>query len=162
MKIRDNKSNEYQGGFTLIELLIVVAIIGVLAAVGMPMYNGYIASSKISAAQENHNRARDFVGASFTKCATGGTVTLKGTGTPDLCTTADESLDDVLVAHFNADAWGNPYGGDCCATSGTTTGQNVFTVSGTTVTVTTIIGDVNEDGDLTDANETLASSITKE
>ena len=41
--------NSMQKGFTLIELMIVIAIIGVLAAVAIPAYTDYIAKSQVTA-----------------------------------------------------------------------------------------------------------------
>ena len=40
----------FQGGFNLIELMIVVAIVGILAAVALPIYQDYIARSQITSA----------------------------------------------------------------------------------------------------------------
>lgn len=41
--------NSMQKGFTLIELMIVIAIIGVLAAVAIPAYQDYISKSQVTA-----------------------------------------------------------------------------------------------------------------
>ena len=66
-------------GFTLIELLIVVAIIGILAGVGIPMYNGYMAKAKIESTLTNHSNSKNFIAASFTKCSAGSTEIMLGT-----------------------------------------------------------------------------------
>ena len=51
-KLKKNRNSIY--GYTILELLGVIAILGILTAIGLPFYNGYSLKAKINAATANH------------------------------------------------------------------------------------------------------------
>jgi type IV pilus assembly protein PilA len=113
--IRDTKKK----AFTLIELLIVVAIIGILAGVGVPMYNGYMASARTESARTNHSNVKSFVSATFARCAaSGGNAQLGNTAVP--CNTAIGTWDNRFRDYFNG-LNANPYDGAVDSTINTAT-----------------------------------------
>jgi len=138
--IKDTKKK----AFTLIELLIVVAIIGILAGVGVPMYNGYMASAKVKSAQSNHANSTSFIAATLTKCATG-VEKVKMGSSEYYCSRAASSWDNYFVAYFNT-INKNPYGGSStCQYAATTSssmcmGQTSITAYSNRIRVRTNVG----------------------
>lgn len=67
-----------QKGFTLIELMIVVAIIGILAAVALPAYQDYTVRAKVSEIMIAGSAAKSLMSESY---QTGGTVGMSAAAT---------------------------------------------------------------------------------
>lgn len=93
-----------QQGFTLLELMIVVAIVGILAAIAIPAYKDYIARSKVSECAATIGACKTSVTEFYnTKNAFPSSASAAGcsTNASQYCSTLDVAANGVITSTVN-------------------------------------------------------------
>ena len=99
-------------GFTLIELLVVVAIIGILASVGVVAYSGYTTSAKKGAVKSNHNSVKKWIQNELQKCNIGESKAMNDALTCSKRTNKTIVTAVVKSLSTDSDDMMNPWDGD--------------------------------------------------
>jgi len=90
--------NKAQKGFTLIELMIVIAIIGILAAIAIPQYQDYVTRSKVTEGLNLAAAAKTAVAETFQAKGSMPTGTNVSYGLPTAASIAGTYVSSILVA----------------------------------------------------------------
>jgi prepilin-type N-terminal cleavage/methylation domain-containing protein len=96
----DSRKKLGQMGFTLVEVIVVAVIVAILAGVSIPLYNGYVNSSRANQAANAAGSAASFMGACF---QSQGTPTLAdgaevvGDGTHNITCDIPNTADDPSI-----------------------------------------------------------------